>query len=345
MSYKKIVITQYGGPDVLRVVEESELPKPQKGEVRIKTLATSACFTDTMIRKGIYYGVKQKPPFAPGYDVVGVVDELGEGVTHLQVGQRVADLTVTGAYAEYMCIPAAHCVPIPESVDASDAVSLVLTYITAYQMLHRIAKVKRGDRILVHGASGAVGTALIQLGILHGLEIYGTASNVTRELVSSLGATPIDYQDENFVQYVNELNPKGVDAVFDAIGGANFTRSFQCLRDGGVLVAYGSYNSAIGKESGAMLSYTALMFRSALTAGKSASIYSIVPFKEKHPDWFVDDLIQLMHLLEQKKIKPVISKKMPLTDAMKAHQLLEARGVKGKIVLLVNEYETTNRKG
>ncbi|MFN8414496.1 MAG: zinc-binding dehydrogenase [Anaerolineales bacterium] len=223
------------------MLKKENCPSRKRRGAHKRHLATSACFTDTMIRKGIYYGVKQKPPFAPGYDVVGVIDELGEGVTHLKVGQRVADLTVTGAYAEYMCIPAAHCVSVPESVDASEAVSLVLTYITAYQMLHRIAKVKRSDRILVHGASGAVGTALIQLGILHGLEIYGTASKASREPVSTLGATPIDYQDENFVHYINELTPKGVDAVFDAIGGANFARSFQCLRKGGVLVAYGSY--------------------------------------------------------------------------------------------------------
>lgn len=336
MSYKKVVITKYGGPEVLSVVEESNLPMPKKGEVRIKTLATSACFTDTMIRKGIYYGVKQKPPFAPGYDVVGMIDELGEGVTHLKVGQRVAELTVTGAYSEYMCLPASHCVPVPDSVDASEAVSLVLTYLTAYQMLHRIAKVKRGARILVHGASGAVGTALIQLGMLHELEIHGTASKSSRNFVASLGATPIDYQEEDFVRTINALNPKGVDAVFDAVGGANFKRSFQCLNTGGILVAYGSYNSAIGKESGGMVSYTTLMIRSAITPGKSASIYSIVPTKEKHPDWFVEDLKALLSLLEQGKIKPVVSQKLKLTDAVQAHQLLEARGVKGKIVLLAN---------
>lgn len=337
MTYQKVVITKYGGPEVLAVVKETNLPKPKKGEVRIKTLATSACFTDTMIRKGIYYGVKQKPPFAPGYDVVGIVDELGEGVTHFKVGQRIAELTVTGAYSEYFCVPAAYCVPVPEAVDDADAVSMVLTYMTAYQMLHRIAKVKRGARILVHGASGAVGTALIQLGVLHDLEIYGTASNASQDFVSSLGAIPINYQEEDFVQRINMLSPKGVDAAFDAVGGANFKRSFQCLRARGTLVAYGSYNAAIGREGSAMLNYMGLMFRSALTPGKSASIYSIAPFKEKHPEWFMHDLKELMKLLEQGKIKPVISKKLMLTDAAKAHQLLEARGVKGKIVLLVNE--------
>lgn len=331
MSFQKVVITRYGGPEVLQVVTEETLPVPQAGEVRLKMLATSACFTDTLVRKGTYYGIRQKPPFAPGYDVVGVVDAVGAGVTQLKVGQRVADLTVTGAYAEYLCIQAETCVPVPDSVDAAEAVSLVLTYITAYQMLHRSAKVKRGARVLIHGASGAVGTALIQLGKLFDLEMYGTVSTANRDLVTSLGATPIDYQREDFVA---RLTPPGVDAAFDGIGGHNFARSFQCLRSGGTMVAYGTYNAAIGKESGGMLSYGGLMLRGALTRGKSASIYSIAPLKHKHPDWFRADLAELLHLLEQGQIKPVISQRLPLMEAAKAHDMLERRGIKGKLVLV-----------
>ncbi len=334
MNYKKVVITRFGGPDVLQVVTKDRLPIPQKGEVRIKTLATSACFTDTMVRKGIYFGVKQKLPFTPGYDIVGIVDELGDGVTQLRKGQRIADLTVTGAYSEYICLPAVKCVTMPDGIDPAEAVSLVLTYVTAYQMMHRMANVKPGTRILVHGASGAVGTALLQLGALQDLEMYGTVSEMHRGLVSSLGAAPIDYRKEDFVERIENLNPKGVDTVFDAIGGNNFKRSFRCLRKGGVLVAYGSYNSAIGKEGGGMLSYASLMFRSVLTIGRSASIYSIAPLREKHPDWFRDDLTELLRLLEQGKIKPIISKKLPLTEAAEAHRLLEARDIKGKIVLM-----------
>ena len=334
MGYRKVVVTEFGGPEVLKVVTEDELPVPQKGEVRIKTLATSACFTDTMIRKGIYYGVKKKPPFALGYDIVGVVDELGAGVTHLSKGQRIAELTVTGAYSEYLCLPAANCVPVSDNLDPSEAVSLVLSYVTAHQMMYRVAHVKSGSRILIHGASGAVGTALLQLGSLHGLEIYGTASESGRDFVSSMGAIPIDYNNEDFVERIGNLSPQGVDAVFDPIGGRNFKRSFRCLRKGGRLVAYGSYNSSIGKEGGALWSYTDIMLRSWLTSGKSASIYSIGSLKEKHPDWYRADLMELLHLLEQGRIKPVISRRLPLTAAAEAHQILESRGVKGKIVLL-----------
>jgi NADPH:quinone reductase-like Zn-dependent oxidoreductase len=338
MSYQKVVITDYGSPEVLKVVTDDRLPMPQKGEVRIKMLATSACFTDTMIRKGRYFGVKQKPPFSLGYDVIGIVDELGEGVTHLQKGQRVAELTVTGAYSEYLCIPAAHCVPVPDRVNPAEAVSLVLTYVTAYQMLHRIAKVNRGSRILVHGASGAVGTALIQLGTLLELQIYGTVSEAYRDFISSMGTVPIDYQKEDFVEYINTLKPKGVDTVFDGIGGRNFKRSFRCLRKGGVLVAYGSYGPFTGRERGSLWNYADIMIRSVLTHGKSTVMYNIVPFKEKHPDWFRDDLATLLNLLEEGKIKPVISVKLPLLRAAEAHRILEARGVKGKIVLVTQSH-------
>lgn len=333
MTYTQVIITRFGGPEVLKVVEENALPVPQRGEVRLKMLATSACFTDTLVRQGKYFGVKQKPPFAPGYDVVGVVDELGEGVTLLHRGQRVAELTVTGAYAEYLCLPAENCVPVPDGLDPAEAVSMVLTYLTAYQMLHRVAKIKQGARILVHGASGAVGTALLQLGALQNLEMYGTVSAKYREVVIGLGATPLDYQTEDFVDRIAHLTPRGVDAVFDGIGGSNFKRSFQCLRPGGVLVAYGAYNSAIGQERGGMLSYASLMLRSALTRGKAASIYSIAPLRTKQPDWFRADLTELFRLLAQGKIKPIISMTLPLTAAAEAHRLLEARGVKGKLVL------------
>ncbi|MFN8530126.1 MAG: alcohol dehydrogenase catalytic domain-containing protein [Anaerolineae bacterium] len=189
MSYQRILMQAYGDPDVLTLVEEPMLPVPKPGEVRIKMLATSACFTDTLIRRGRYMGVKERLPFSPGYDLVGQIDAVGEGVTHLRVGQRVAALTVTGAYAEYVCLPADECVLVPDSLDPAEAVSMVLTYVTAYQMLHRLAKAQRGQRILVHGASGAVGSALLQLGKLLELEVFGTVSFDKVEQVRRLGAT------------------------------------------------------------------------------------------------------------------------------------------------------------
>ncbi|MBT3712217.1 MAG: alcohol dehydrogenase catalytic domain-containing protein, partial [Anaerolineae bacterium] len=156
MSYKKVVLNEFGGPEVLQVVEEANLPEPGAGEVRIKILAASATFTDTMVRKGIYFGFKETPPLSPGYDMVGIVDKVGSGVSGLTPGLLVADLIVYGAYTEYMLRPADSLVPVPAELDPAEAVSMVLSYVSAYQMLHRVAKVKRGQSILVHGAGGAV---------------------------------------------------------------------------------------------------------------------------------------------------------------------------------------------
>ena len=337
MSYKRVIITEFGGPEVLKVVEEVVLPEPGPGEVRVKVLATSACFTDTMIRKGVYRDVKEKPPFSPGYDVVGVVDNLGAGVTRLQVGQMVADLTVTGAYSEYICRPESSLVPVPAGLDPAEAVSLVLSYVTAYQMLHRSARVQRGQSILVHGAGGAVGTALLQLGKLLDLEMYGTASKPKHELVAGLGATPIDYRSEDFAERVRELTGDGVDAAFDAIGGDNFERSFKSLKRGGMLVAYGFYNDAMGKGGNVPIEFMKVALWNILPNGRSTTFYSIGALCKKCPDWFHEDLTELFNLLAQGKIKPVIAERMGLAEAARAHELIEQAAVQGKIVLMVNE--------
>ncbi len=335
MSYKRVVITRFGGPEVLKLIVEPTLPEPKAGEVRVKVLATSAAFTDAWIRKGTYPDVKEKPPFSPGYDMVGVVDKLGEGVTGLRVGQRVADLTVIGAYSEYICLPASRLTTVPEGLDPAEAVSLVLSYVTAYQMLHRMAKVQRGQRILVHGAGGAVGTALLQLGKLLDLEMYGTASQSKLELVRGLGATPIDYKSEDFVAVTRRLTGDGVDAAFDPIGGDNFKRSFSALRRGGTLVAYGFYNVTMGKGGSVPLDFMKIQLWNLWPNGRSAAFYSIGGSRQKQPAWFSEDLTALFGLLAQDKIKPVIAAQMPLAEASRAHELIEKAEVQGKIVLTV----------
>ena len=229
MKYNRIVISKFGEAEVLQKEIVSELQKPQKGQVRIKVLTTSVSFTDTLIRRGIYPGVKEKPPFSPGYDLVGIVDELGEGVSNLTVGQKVADLTIIGAYTEYICLDANSVVPVPENLDNGETVSLILSYLTAYQMLHRSAKVKNGQTILIHACAGAVGTAMIQLGKLMNLKMYGTASKSKHDFIEKMGAIPIDYKSQDFAKVINEKEPKGIDAVFDPMGGGYFPRSLSLL--------------------------------------------------------------------------------------------------------------------
>jgi NADPH2:quinone reductase len=193
-SMERVIVDQYGGPEVLRVVEDDD-PRPRPGEVRVKVLAAGVSFTDSQLRAGTYLGVP-KPPFTPGYELVGIVEELGPGCTRLRVGDRVASLTVWGAYAEQVCVLEENAVEVPEELDPAEIVGLVLTYMTAYQLLHRIAEVKTGESVLVHGAAGRVGTAVLELGALSGLHMYGTASARDRAAVERLGAVAIDYQHD-----------------------------------------------------------------------------------------------------------------------------------------------------
>ncbi len=321
----------------MKVVEKETLPEPSANKVRVKLLAASATFTDTMVRKGVYYGFKEKPPLSPGYDMVGMVDKLGTAVANstLRTGQTVADLTVWGAYTEYMIRPADSLIPVPDGIDPAEAVSVVLSYMTAYQMLHRVAKVKRGQSILVHGAGGAVGTALIELGRLLDLNMYGTASASKRELVQKLGVIPIDYRKEDFV---TRLQTEGkVDAAFDAISGENFKRSFNSLKKGGILIPYGFYDQAMGRGGNVVLDYMKVMLWNVLPNGRRASFYSITDLHKKNPDWFKEDLGALFTLLAEGKIKPTIERRMKLEDAVEAHKLIESAAVKGRIVLRVAE--------
>jgi NADPH:quinone reductase-like Zn-dependent oxidoreductase len=333
--YRHVVVTQHGGPEVLCWVED-DLPVPQSQEVRIRVLATGAAFTDVLIREGLYPGVP-KPPFSPGYEVVGIVDQVGDDVTSCQPGQRVAALTVTGGYSEFICLPAVEVVPVPTGVASAEAACLVLQYVTAHQLLHRVAQVSAGQRVLIHGAGGGVGTALLELGQLAGLQMYGTASAGKHELVRRLGGIPIDYQHDNFADRLHELTDgAGVDVVLDGIGGTHLWASYQALAPGGHLVSYG-FSAALK----AAQRWRSLATTFALIAGlkfwpdgRQVSFYSITGLKQSHPDWFRADLTTLLHALEAGHIRPIIARTFPLQEAQSAHRLLEDSAVEGQLVLL-----------
>jgi NADPH:quinone reductase-like Zn-dependent oxidoreductase len=344
MKYTRIIVTRYGGPEALQVVEE-ECPEPKPGEVRVRVLAAGVCLPDLMMREGIH---PETPtlPFTPGWDLVGVVDRLGDGVSTPEPGQTVAALPISGAYAEFVCLPQRELVPVPAGLDAGEAVSLVLNYITAYQMLHRSAKVRRGQRVLIHGASGGVGSALLQLGRLAGLEMYGTCSARGASTVSDLGGTPIDYQQLDFVQEIHRLTGEGVDAVFDSLGGTHIWRSRKALRPGGTVVAYGLTASLHEGRSASGHAGRRHRFRPIaifglyivggwLLPGRRRVVpYSIQWLKRLRPALFRQDLIALFDLLQQHKIKPLIARRFPIAEARQAHELLGKTGVTGKIVLV-----------
>ncbi|HIK44004.1 MAG TPA: zinc-binding dehydrogenase [Leptolyngbyaceae cyanobacterium M65_K2018_010] len=334
-TYRRVVITQHGSPEVLQLVEEAELPYPGPDQVLLRVLAVGAAYTDVLIREGMYPGIP-KPPFSPGYEVVGIIEQLGEQVTGLALGQRVVALTVTGGYSEYLCVAAQELVPVPDGVDANEAACLALQYVTAYQLIHRVAHLRAGQRVLIHGAGGGVGTALLEIGQILGLDRYGTASTAKQALVQQLGARPIDYQQEDFVQRVRELTGKGVDAVFDGIGGGHLWQSYRALAKGGQLVCYG-FSAALrsGQRQWVFLATFALMALLKLWPdGKQVWFYSITGLKQQHPDWFKQDLGMLLDWLAAGRIRPVIAQRLPLQEAMTAHRLLDQGAVPGQLVLV-----------
>ena len=343
---KRVVVDHYGGPEVLQVVDE-EVPRPGPGEVRVRVLASGVSFTDAQIRAGTYLG-GPKPPFTPGYELVGIVEELGPGCERLRVGDRVGALTVWGANAERVCVPVKYAVAVPEDLDPAEVVSLVFPYMTAYQMLHRAARVERGETVLMHGAAGRVGTAVLELGSLAGLRMFGTASAGDLAAVEQLGAVAIDYRNEDFVRRIRELTGGGVDVVLDGIGGMVSLRSFRALRrgnpvtgdPGGRLIMMGNYATLRqGRKSrrGWLEWYPATAVTAAwgmLSPRRRVLGYRVQKLRIDHQDWFEEDFARLLEYLRNGEIHPIVAERLPLAEVRHAHELLEQTAAAGKLVLV-----------
>ncbi len=341
MPWQHLRISRFGGPDVLQMVEEPTVPEPGPGEVRIKVLAAGTGFTDTMIRRGRYPDFKGPLPFTPGYEIVGVVEKIGVGVLDTLEGEMVADLCVVGGYAQYAIRPSHFLVPVPDGIDPAEAVCLPLAYLTAFQLLTRCRTLRAGATILVIGASGTVGTALLDLARNFGLKAIGTCSAANLAVIERFGAAGIDYRAGDFVPAVRQRTPgrAGVDIAFDAIGGAHFGRSFACLAPGGLLVGYGSQTMAVGRESliAAGLGLARLKLWSAasfLFGGRRAIFYSVTERRSTHPKEFKSDLATLLQALRAGAIHPVVIERVPLSAAREVHARIDRGGLGGKIVLL-----------
>jgi NADPH2:quinone reductase len=330
-----VQVSRFGGPEGLDVVD-TPLPTAGRGEVRVHVLASGLEYTDVPIRRHLYaQTAARKPPFVLGYDVVGEIDQLGDDVRGFQLGDRVADMTVLGSNAAYRTLRANDLTRVPAGVDSAEAAALILSWTTAYQLLHRVARAQQGQRALVHGAAGAVGQALLVLGRMAGLELWGTARGEHAALVRELGATPIDYQREDFTRVL----PGGFDVVFDGIGEDGYRRSFAALKPGGLVCAYG-YMANVQPQR-RLLSlmaqivgiYLGRQLLSWLPGGKRVQIYSINLMRARHPAWFQKDLERLFGLLATGVIRPRVAERISFDEVAEAHRRLEVGVLPGKVVL------------
>src|SRR5467141_297933 len=239
----KVVITEFGDESKLAVVED-DLPGPAAGEVQLSVEYSIVSGSDVNMRRGTY-PFQRKAPLTPGYSVLGKVCVNGKGCTKFKVGDRVACLSKYDVQAELINLPERFLVRVPDGVDLKAAVSLVLDWVTAYQMLHHAAHIKSGQKIFVHGLSGGVGVALLSLGRIQGAQVFGTASLSKHEELRKLGAVPFDYSNKNWITAMQELG--GEDAVFDPLGFESFDETYSVLRKGGILVGYGMNLPALTK--------------------------------------------------------------------------------------------------
>jgi NADPH:quinone reductase-like Zn-dependent oxidoreductase len=316
-----------------------ELAPPAAGEALVRVEATGVSFAEQQMRRGKYYD--QPPfPFVPGYDLVGVVEAVGDGGDAALVGARVAAVTKTGAWRERVVLAVDELVPVPAGLSPAEAETFVVNGVTAWSMLHRSARVRRGQTIVVHGANGGVGTTLVQLARDAGIRVLGTASSRNADVVRALGAEFVDSAGDVRAQ-VAALAPEGVDAVFDHVGGPGVVDSFRMLRRGGALVAYGTASTK--DEAGAsQLPVLRLIARlavwNALPNGRRASFYDFWAGRRANRARFQarlsEALTAVLDLAAAGRIRPQIAATLPLAEVVRAVELAESRTVAGKVVLL-----------
>ena len=320
------------------VVSSRELPPLEPGQVLVRVEATGVSFAEQQMRRGKYYD--QPPfPFVPGYDLVGTVAAIGDGVDETVLGQRVAALTKTGGWSSHVVLAAADLVPVPSALDPAEAETFVVNGITAWQMLHRIARVRTGGTILVHGANGGVGSTLVQLARAAGIRVIGTASARNAAAVEALGATAIDYRGDVPAR-VRELAPGGVDAVFDHLGGPGIVDSFRLLAPGGTLMAYGSASTK-NDEGNSRLPvlklFARLLWWNVLPNRRRAHFYNVWAGKRRLARFrrqLAADLGDVFDLAVQGKLEAQVAARVPLAEAASALELAESRTVVGKVVLV-----------
>lgn len=336
----KIVLPGLVEPEGLQVVHDAPVAQPAAGQLLVAVEVTGITYAEQAMRRGRYFS-QPAFPFTPGYDLVGTVLAAGPDTDSALVGRRVAAMTKTGAWTGHAVVQARDSIPVPENLDPELVEALTVNGVTAWQMLHRAAKVTRGQTILVFGANGGVGGVLIQLALHAGIRVIGAASPRHHQALRAAGVEPVDYADPQLADRVRALAPNGVDAVFDNVGGETTRTAFALLARGGTLVSYAIIAAVSGTGSLWPPFLQAIgrgLWWSALPNGKHATFYDLWSGhglrKARFRRHLEADLSAVLDLLGQGVLQPVIAARYLLTEVAAALTLAESRTISGKIVLI-----------
>lgn len=336
----EVVLPGIVEPDGLQL-RDRVLPPPAPNQTRVSVDATGISFAEQQMRRGKYYD-QPTFPFVPGYDLVGTVTAVGAGVDPSCVGQQVAAVTKSGAWASEVNLDVADVIPVPDDVDAAEAVTLLVNGVTAWRMLYLVAEARPGQTILVLGANGGVGTTLLQLARRDGIRVIGAASTRHHDRLLALGAEPVDSRSPDWPAQVRQLAPKGVDVVFDHIGGPGIVDSYRLLGRGGTLVSYGSAATKDdpGSSQKPILTLIGrLMLWNLLPNGHKAHFFNFWSGRRSlktHRAALAEDLGRVLNLLRDGELTALVAARFPLTDVTQALRLAESGTVTGKVVLLPN---------
>ena len=329
---QKALITGFGDESKITVVQE-EIRAPSANEVQVEVDFSGFSGADINMRRGTY-PMQKKPPFTPGYCFVGRVTANGSGSTKFRIGTRVACLSIYGAEAELINVPDKYLVSVPEGVDSQQATAVILDWSTAYGMVMRAAHVEAGDRVFVHGLSGAVGYAVFTLAKMQGATVYGTASGRKHADLVQAGATPYAYSGKEWISAMQATG--GMDAVFDPLGFESWDESYSILRKGGVLVGYGLNLPALSGTAArpALPALIKLLARNLMFwTGKRTKFY----FISRDSKYYLPDLEALFDLLRTGRLSVPIKAVIPLRDIQRAHREWSQVGGIGSIVIQVRE--------
>jgi NADPH:quinone reductase len=325
MTRRSVVVRRFGDPDVLRV-EVGAVPEPGPGELRVRVSAAGVASADAQMRAGRYPGGNPRPPFVPGWDIAGVVDAVGPGTARHWLGRPVVALVLRGGHTSHLCVPSAAAVPLPDTVDTLEAACLPLNYLTAHDLVHRVARVRAGERVLVRGAAGGVGTALLDVAGRAGARTVGAASGDDRAVVTAYGADFVDRADD-----ISGFDV-GFDVVFDPVGTGGHVAA---LRPGGRLVIYGFLAAIQDRHprGSALRTMTRLRLRSLLPDGRRTMFYRLSVAARRDPGRLQRTLATLVDELAAGRLRPLRGARLPFDEAAEAHRLVAGRA-RGKVLLL-----------